>query len=416
MKRLGEPRPALTVVLALFYFAAAVSRRPSTLLQPQFWAEDGALFYQQPRGTGFLPTLVSPYGGYLHTLPRLTAGISLLLPLSYGPLLFNLVALVTQSLPAILLCTARMDHIGPLAVRILLGFLYIAVPNVPRVLGNLTNAQWHLAVLSFLIVVASPPRSVWAAVFDVVALSIGAVTGPFAAFLFPLAAVLAWSRRDTWALARAGILLLGALTLPVTTLMSVRPVPPSGLGASVPAFCNILTFQVFFPVLRGMNEIVHYAQQGWLPTVSYAATAIGFAFLAYAFVRGGVELRCFLVFAALVLASSLASPLASGRDPQWISMQKPDAPSRYWIIPEVAVAAAVVSVAATAQSRLVRLCGAALVCMMLIADVTHWRLPDLPDRHFDDYVAAFKAAPVGTHLRIPIPPNWTFEVVKTERD
>ncbi len=412
-----RPPRGLSVLLGVVYFAAAVSRRPTTLTKPQFWAEDGALFYQQAHTTGFLPSLTSAYGGYLHTLPRLAAGISLLLPLADGPLLFNLVALLTQSLPPTFLASTRMARLGPLWIRILLGFLYVGVPNVPRVLGNLTNAQWHLAVLSLLIVVAAPPRSVWAATFDVVALAIGAVTGPFALFLCPIAVVVAVVRRDAWAVRRAVILFFGALTLPWTLTAGARPTSPAGLGASVQALCAILTFQIFLPVLRGANEIVRYTQQpGALPWMSYAGTALGLALLAYAFVRGGLELRCFLAFAALVLGSALASPIAMAHEPLWTSLQKPEAPSRYWIIPELAVAAAVVSFAATARSPVARVVGALCVAAMLVADLGHWRLPDLPDRRFEDYVAAFEQAPVGTHLKIPIPPNWTFEVVKTDRD
>jgi hypothetical protein len=404
-------------VLGLLYFAAAASRRPSTLTKPQFWAEDGAVFYQQAHTIGFLSSLRISWGGYLHTLPRLTAGVSLFLPLAKGPLLFNVVALLTQTLPPTFLVSRRMERLGPLSLRMLLGVLYVGVPNVPRVLDNLTNAQWHLAILSLLIVVAPPPRSVWAATFDVVALAIGAVTGPFAIFLCPIAVVVAVVRRDAWTIRRAVILFLGAATLPWTLDTNARPTSPAGLGASLPALCSILTFQVFLPVVRGMNDVLRYAQQpALLPWVSYGGTILGLTLLAYAFARGGLELRCFLVFAALVLASSLASPIAMAHEPLWTSLQKPEAPSRYWIIPELAVAAAVVSFAATARSRVARLAGVVLVGAMLVADVGHWRLPDLADHRFDDYVAAFEKAPVGTHLKIPIPPNWTFEVVKTDRD
>jgi len=288
----------VTLLLGLVYFAAAVSRRPSTLAKPQFWAEDGPLFYQQAHTTGFLSSLTSPYGGYLLTLHRLTAGASLFLPLAQGPLLFDVVALLTQSLPPTFLASTRMERLGPLWVRILLGVLYVGVPNVPRVLGNLTNAQWHLAVLSLLIVVAAPPRSTWAALFDVVALAIGALTGPFAIFLAPIAAVVAFVRRDAWSIRRTVILVLGALTLPLMLAANARPTPPAGLGASLSALCTILTFQVFSPVFHGTNDVVRYAQQPRvLAGVSFAGTALGLCLVAYAFARGTLELRCFLVFA-----------------------------------------------------------------------------------------------------------------------
>lgn len=410
--------PGLTITLGLLCFAALVSRSPSVIFRPQFWAEDGQLFYQQAHALGFLHTLIIPYGGYLLTLPRLTAGLSLLLPLFLAPLLFNLVALLVQCLPAVYLFSARMQNIGPLPARILLAFLYIGVPNVAKVHGNLSNAQWHLAVLCCLILLAPPPRSVRAAAFDVTALSLGAFTGPFAIFLLPVAVVVAWSRRDMWTVRRAGILCLGALVVPATVLLSARPKPPAGLGASFPAFCRIVAFQVFVPVFRGVNNSAQLAQHPvLLSLVSYAVTAVGLAVLTYVFLRGSMEVRCFLLFAAILLAASLAKPLASASEPQWLALQRQGSTHRYWLIPELAVAVAVVWLAARAPNRIARAVSAALLCVMLIVDVAYWRLPDLPDLHFDTYVAAFKALPIGAHIQIPInPPGWSLELTKKPSD
>ena len=410
--------PRLTITLGLLCFAALVSRSPSVVFRPQFWAEDGQLFYQQAHALGFLHTLIIPYGGYLLTLPRLIAGLSLLLPLSLAPLLFNLMALLIQCLPAVYLFSARMQNIGPLPARILLAFLYIGVPNVARIHGNLTNAQWHLAVLCWLILLAPPPRSVRAAAFDVTALSIGAFTGPFAIFLLPVAVVVAWSRRDMWTVRRAGILCLGALVVPATVLLSARPKPPAGLGASFPAFCRILAFQVFVPVFRGVNNSAQFARHpAVLSFLSYAITAAGLAMLAYVFVHGNMEIRCFLLFAALVLATALAKPLASLTEPQWVALQRQGSTHRYWLIPELAVAVAVVWLASTVANRVARAASAALICVILVVDIAYWRLPELPDLHFASYVAAFKALPVGAHIQIPVnPPGWSLELTKTRRD
>ena len=49
-------------------------RKPDQITCPQFWAEDG-FFYHQHFVHGW-HTLIEPYNGYLHTIPRLIAGIS----------------------------------------------------------------------------------------------------------------------------------------------------------------------------------------------------------------------------------------------------------------------------------------------------------------------------------------------------
>lgn len=398
--------------------AALVSRRPGLLLRPQFWAEDGLIFYQQAHELGFVPALLNPYAGYPHTLPRLIAGLAQLLPLSAAPLLFNCVGLVVQSLPAIYVSSSRMAHLAPLPVRLLLGFLYVGVPNVWRVHGNLTNAQWHLAVLCFLILIAAAPKSVWAKVFDVTALAVGSVTGPFVVFLLPVAAVMAWARRDPWAVGRGVILAVGAVIIGSMIVSGSRPIAPPNLGASVLGFCRIFAFQIFVPVFWGANDSMRLEQHPqWLSFVSCAVTVAGVAFLAYVFVRGSTEMRCFLLFVALQLAASLASPLASATEPQWVALQRPGATHRYWMLPEIGVSVAVVAMAAMATHRLARGACAALIGVILIVDVVHWRLPELPDLHFDQWVAAFEKLPVGATIRIPIPPpKWHFVITKTERD
>lgn len=416
--RSGAPYASagLTVLLALGFFAAVVSRRPSVITNAQFWAEDGSVLYVQARELG-VAAFAIPYAGYPLAMQRLVASISPWLPLSMVPLVFNLAALVLQTLPAVFLASGRMRDLGPLPVRILLGVLYVGVPNVATVLGNLSNAQWHLAILCFLILVASVPRSGWAAAFDVAFLALGAFTGPFSLLLLPVAAVVAWVRRDRWTLARAAIVGLGAVTLPFAMAGSMRPKSIGGLGASVTAFCQLLTFQVFVPVFRGINNSVQFLHPpSLLPTLSYVATAVGLTALAYVFVRGGLEVRCFLMFATMLLAASLANPAASAVEPQWVALQKRGSPPRYWFVPELAVTAAVVSLACTAGHRVLRAIGAALVVVMLVVDISYWRLPALPDRGFAHYVAAFEKLPVGQQMRIAIPPNWTFSITKTARD
>src|SRR3954469_13020568 len=51
------------------------ARRPDMVLNPQFWAEDGPVFFAQARIHG-IAALVEPYAGYFHTVLRLVAWIA----------------------------------------------------------------------------------------------------------------------------------------------------------------------------------------------------------------------------------------------------------------------------------------------------------------------------------------------------
>src|SRR5688572_28586834 len=95
-----EPRWWLYVLVAVVGFSILVSHRPDAVLTPQFWAEDGTLWYPQAYEEG-AASLWKPYNGYFHLVPRLVALVSQAFPLEYAPLAFNLVALGIQLLPAL---------------------------------------------------------------------------------------------------------------------------------------------------------------------------------------------------------------------------------------------------------------------------------------------------------------------------
>ena len=136
---------------------APAARSPGSLLHPQFWAEDGTLFFQEAFNHGFLATILQPASGYLHSFPRLVAGFSLLVPMEQAPLVFNLAAFVVQLIPALYLLSPRMARIIPsFSARALAALLYVALPASCETHVNLTNSHWHLALTAVCILSATP--------------------------------------------------------------------------------------------------------------------------------------------------------------------------------------------------------------------------------------------------------------------
>lgn len=400
-------------MLAIAYFAALVSRNPSVVTHPQFWAEDGFIFYQQAHEIGFLHTLITPYAGYLHLYPRLVAGFSLLFPLSWAPLIFNCAALLAQVSVPIYLCSSRVRSAAPFAIRILLSFLYLGVPNVARVHGNLTNAQWHLAMLSLLVILARPAKSNSGRTFDFFALVVGALTGPFALLLLPGAVLTYFHRRDRKAMLSIVILATGAIVQVIMLLLNKRSTSPITLGASLTGFCKILAFQVFAPVFHGTNNSERFTQPGLLLATSCVITVGGLAGLLYVFVKGRLEIRCLILFAALTLGASLALPLAAVSGSQWQALQQPGSTHRYWYVPELTVAAATVWLAFAARNAVLRAAALVGICAMLVADGSQWRLQPLPDLHFATYAEQFDQRPSGMRMKIPINPNgWSLTLTR----
>jgi hypothetical protein len=204
--RKTEVQEGLSFGWQVLVFVAALvaifSRRPGALLHPQFFAEDGWVWYQQAYNLHWFRSLQITQAGYLRTLPRLVAGVALLFPMQWAPLIMNLSGAVVQVLPVTALLSRRCTTWGPLPVRMLMAVIYIAIPNAPEVHIVLTNAMWHLAVLQALLAFSAPPFGWRGRVSDLILFAVGSVSGPFSMLLLPPVAAYYWIRRQHWTLAR----------------------------------------------------------------------------------------------------------------------------------------------------------------------------------------------------------------------
>jgi uncharacterized membrane protein len=80
------------LALASAIFVLLVLRRPDSLLNPQFWAEDGSVYFSQALVSG-PASIFLPYNSCLWVLPRIVALAVTLLSVLRAPFAFNLIAL-----------------------------------------------------------------------------------------------------------------------------------------------------------------------------------------------------------------------------------------------------------------------------------------------------------------------------------
>jgi len=403
--------PAFWFHVLVFVLAVLVviSRRPDAVTNPQFWAEDGLLWFAQAHNLGWWRVLFQPETGYFCTLPRLTAALAQLLPLAAAPLLFNLVAILFQVLPVSFFLSSRFASLASLRSRLLLGFLYLALPNSFEVNANVTNAQWHLALLACLVVLAEPARSLGWRCFDFVMMVLSALTGPFAIMLLPVAGIAwGWRRRTKWTLTLLLTLAAGALLQVSAFLRTGSAARMQGsLGANPILFAKILSSQVFLAALIGKNNLP-YRHSYIIYTVLIAIA--GIAVLIYALLRARWELKLFIVFASLVLTAALLHPMAHA--PQWLELLSAWG-VRYWLLPMLAFVSALVWMAGNHNPRAVRFIAVAALLLMSVGIVREWRYPGFADLQFGIYARQFSDLPKGSSLTIPLnPQGWSMTLVK----
>src|SRR5215469_8653502 len=246
------------LLIFLVAFGLFLSRRPDAIVNPQFFAEDGRVWYQHAYEFG-LRSLLTPDGGFLHSLSRIIALFGLLLPLAYVPLMMNLCGMVVQILPINLFLSSRFSNID-LRLRLCCSLLYAAIPNSAEIDANTTTLQWHLALLAALVLMAKPIQSkLWSA-FDFAVLILLAFEGPNGLLLIPIAAVLWWKRRDAQSLAGLAALGPGAIAQFAALHFGNRVVEPN--GATIDRFIRILARRVFLAALiGGDNHGIHHMRR-----------------------------------------------------------------------------------------------------------------------------------------------------------
>ena len=398
--------PAL---LAAAFFLLLLARRPAALLHADFWAEDGWRWYPDAYDHGW-HSLFAPYAGYLQTICRLVALAAQPFPLLWAPTIFAGSAMAIQIAAAMLLTSSRLEAAWPSrAARIAFAVITLLLPNAFEVHANLTNAQWHLSLIAFLLLVAVPAPQPAGRIRDLLLLALSGLSGPFCLFLLPVALWEFRRHRDRERGWRLAILLLCCLIQASLAIAQGRGAAPL-LGAGPRRLASIVALQIVLATLLGrhaMPAVLHAAlwRDGALPLlVCLAALVLATA----AWRRGSTVLRQFCLYAALVFAAGLARPATGSTIPAWLLFSQPDIGDRYYFLPMLAWIGILFTLAAGAAPGLrYPACGLLAMLAIAIPGDLHFATPlaaSLPT-DFDAQARRFAAAPSGTQASFALHPE-----------
>ena len=209
-----ERYPAsVAAVLALVFLLAWLSHAPTVVHFPRLWAEDATVFLSQAAANQ-LESLIEPYAGYLHLLPRIVA----LLVVTWAPVdAYADAALLGYAIAVTAMFWFLLTSSLPWRRRLALctGVAVFSPPG--EVVRTITNLQW-LALLVVVVATIEDERVVcrprWA---TAVAAGLCALTGPFSAIWTPIWAALggrmAWRNRAAILIAAGAALQLGVWLL-----------------------------------------------------------------------------------------------------------------------------------------------------------------------------------------------------------
>lgn len=212
---------SVIITLAILYL------RAPDIWPARFYAEDlyAFLFYAQHDG---VRSLVEPYAGYLHTVPRLVSLVSLAFPVRYAPEVFLFFVLLFTGWAAAIIARCVGGFAGVLA-----GTSLVLANGWVEPVGSVTNLQWLLAPT--LLLLAIRPQGVHKAEGIVFALLVS-TTGPFTiafapVYLFVLTSGFLRSREVN------AVALIAFASAPVQLIeVLLHPNPPSPQGGNNPVW------------------------------------------------------------------------------------------------------------------------------------------------------------------------------------
>ena len=373
--------------------ALYVARRPQALTSAEFRLEDGQTFFIGAFFGSPIESVLRPYAGYLHVLPRLVALLERAVPIAMAPLVANAAAVVVAVGVAGYIASGRLSAAIPnRALRLALGALVLLVPGVGEIHGSITFSIWYLGVFLVAAAVASEPVTLRGRAAELAALVVAGLTGPAVLLFAPVHVVGALYRRTRWRTATA---IATCATAAVQLILLVVSVRAHAGGGPVSRAAVVA-------VLRGLVEPILGARiTGDLVEVRLLALAVAAAILiGLAIVAWRLDRRWLAALGYLWLISVAASLVASTN--RYASLLEPLVGQRYFFFPGLVVGAAILVGLAHRRGPV----EVVLAIALGVGVISDYQLPPLPT-----YDWATRSQCIGgpEPCRVPVetPATWT---------
>lgn len=417
MDRLKLKKIAYYCVIFFLFACFIAFRRPDSISNPQFWAEDGKIWFADAYNNG-LRALITPQDGYLQTLSRVTALGAQFFSITYAPLIFNLTAILVQTLPPFLLTTPRVKkYIPSLRLRILLIAIYLLLPNMGEMYINITNAYWYLALSAFILLSCKEKK---VQLFDVGVIFLSGLSGPLSIFLAPIFLLSdlidnGFFRKSKNITPQTILYCMTAL-VQICTLFNSRGIERVSVPArtSFSLLVDIIEKQIIWGSLAGLRGQVFI--QKYLGSNAHAfyhlTTIIALGLVIIAFMKGPRIIRQCIAFSILVFISVLIINVSWA---DWSNSYE----LRYWLIPMLAFQSSLVWCLYYKNPTIIRITGGVFLSIFFFFCLRNYRFYEFfrygpyLDLHYQEYAKTFEELPSGQTLTIPINPSgWEMRLRK----
>ena len=196
----------ITIVLII------ISRAPSLLIEPRFWAEEGSVYFSYAYNHLWYKAILTSHLGYYALFPNLAAFWAQLVPLEYSPLVTTYLALSVQIIPFIIILWSDSRFWDTYLKKILVSLIMIFSSSNGEIWLNTINSQFHFGVITFIILLTNMDNgsalTKWA--YRILLLVAG-LTGVISCFFTPLFILRAYQEKDKEYIIQAVLLVLCSL-------------------------------------------------------------------------------------------------------------------------------------------------------------------------------------------------------------
>ena len=298
-------RVAWRAALLVLFVALVWLRMPGIMRHGRFWAEEGRIYFVNAATMPWWQALFRSELGYLN-FPATAATLCAhyLVRLEDAPHVTTAIALLLQSLPAVLLITARAAWLDRPLVRLAAVLILALPPTGDEVWLNTINSQFHIAIAAALCLALDSPRG-WARPLLVAA---APVCSPVSIALAPLFVLRAAAERTPSRVLQAAAILIGS-TLQLGVFY--HPMDARGHWPGPSVLVAIITARHLALPLLGRElagvvsadllDGVHQTTQPWL---AYVAVLAATAALAIALALRRHATSAWMLAAAVTLAAA----------------------------------------------------------------------------------------------------------------
>lgn len=177
-----------------------VVRASDTVFNPQFWAEDGPVYFMTARIQG-ARSLLRPYEANTYLIHRAIAYAGSFAPVRYAPAFY---AYATLALTLMVLAYIARSRIQA-RYRGWMAIAAVCVPSTGEVFLRFNNLHWFLGLAMLVMAVAADPRTRLGKILEPAALICMALDGPLVFLFAPLFVIRAIRYRTRYSLVLVAI-------------------------------------------------------------------------------------------------------------------------------------------------------------------------------------------------------------------